>query len=513
MLPDFRVRQRDYLLEITRLITQELDLDKVMTRILRVSIEMLAGQAGLIAFKEERGWGVAAAQGIPPALLHYLEPLLAEEKVSEFNVSELNRMLKELAYTASMGLLNGVGLPLIAHTQVIGVIFIFRNYPDLFSANDKTLLRSFADQAAIAVFNARLYGQVSYEKQRLDALLDSAADGILILNADHTIERSNPAFERLFGLPRDQIAGKKHTEIIRWAREPQGTQLEDAESDGWPLTPNANLYVEGDLERPQPPPLPVGVTYAPLLSPDGTLRAVVVTVRDITHFRTAEEIKSTFISIVSHELRTPVALIKGYASTLRRDDARWDRGVINDSLAVIEEEADRLSKMIDDLLDASRLQAGGLSLNRSDVSLRTLAERQAERFLSQSEKHKIVVDFPEDFPVILADDVRIEQVIANLISNALKYAPEGEIRIEGSVRPEQVVVCISDQGPGIDPFDLPHIFDRFYRATNAVKQTKGAGLGLYLARAIVEAHGGRTWADPQPDSGARICFSLPRDAK
>jgi signal transduction histidine kinase len=484
-----------------------------MTRILRVSIEMLAGQAGLIAFKEERGWGVAAAQGIPPALLHYLEPLLAEEKVSEFNVSELNRMLKELAYTASMGLLNGVGLPLIAHTQVIGVIFIFRNYPDLFSANDKTLLRSFADQAAIAVFNARLYGQVSYEKQRLDALLDSAADGILILNADHTIERSNPAFERLYGLPRDQIAGKKHTEIIRWAREPQGTQLEDAESDGWPLTPNANLYVEGDLERPQPPPLPVGVTYAPLLSPDGTLRAVVVTVRDITHFRTAEEIKSTFISIVSHELRTPVALIKGYASTLRRDDARWDRGVINDSLAVIEEEADRLSKMIDDLLDASRLQAGGLNLNRSDVSLRTLAERQVERFLSQSEKHKIVVDFPEDFPVILADEVRIEQVIANLISNALKYASEGEIRVEGSVRLEQVVVCVSDQGPGIDPFDLPHIFDRFYRATKAVKQTKGAGLGLYLARAIVEAHGGRIWADPQPDAGARICFSLPRDVK
>lgn len=267
------------------------------------------------------------------------------------------------------------------------------------------------------------------------------------------------------------------------------------------------------MERPQPPPLPVGVTYAPLLSPDGTLRAVVVTVRDITHFRTAEEIKSTFISIVSHELRTPVALIKGYASTLRRDDARWDRGVINDSLAVIEEEADRLSKMIDDLLDASRLQAGGLNLNRSDISLRTLAERQAERFLSQSEKHKIVVDFPDDFPVILADEVRIEQVIANLISNALKYASEGEIRIEGSVRLEQVVVCISDQGPGIDPFDLPHIFDRFYRATKAVKQTKGAGLGLYLARAIVEAHGGRIWADPQPDAGARICFSLPRDVK
>ncbi|PJH74513.1 MAG: histidine kinase, partial [Anaerolineae bacterium CG_4_9_14_0_8_um_filter_58_9] len=189
MLPDFRVRQRDYLLEIARAITQELDLDKLLARILRISIEMLAGQAGIIALKESAGWRVAAAYGIPPAFLRYLEPLLAEEKVRELNVAELNRMLKELAYTASMGLLNGVGLPLVTHGQVIGVTFIFRGYPDLFSANDKLLLQSFADQAAIAVFNAQLYTQVSYEKQRLDALIDSAADGILILRADRLIER------------------------------------------------------------------------------------------------------------------------------------------------------------------------------------------------------------------------------------------------------------------------------------------------------------------------------------
>jgi signal transduction histidine kinase len=209
-----------------------------------------------------------------------------------------------------------------------------------------------------------------------------------------------------------------------------------------------------------------------------------------------------------------VALIKGYASTLRRDDARWDKSTISDSLAVIEEEADRLSKMVDDLLDASRLQAGGLSLNRADVSLPALTKRVADRFSTQSAKHTIVTNFPERFPVILADEPRIEQVIMNLVSNSLKYAPEGEIKITGTVHPEQVVVCVSDHGPGIEAKDLPHIFDRFYRSTKAVKNTKGAGLGLYLARAIVEAHGGRIWADAstasKPDSGARICFSLPR---
>ena len=510
MLPDFRVRQRDYLLEISRALTQELDLEKLLARILRIAIEMLAGQAGLIALKEQDGWRVASAHGIAPAFLSYLTPLLEEEKVRELDVSELNRMLKELTYTASMGLLNGTALPLGTHGQVIGVIFIFRNYPDLFTPNDRGLLGSFADQAAIAVYNARLYGQVTFEKQRLDALLDSAADGILILHADHSVERVNAAFEKLVNLSREDLVGKFHEEIIRWVHEPHGVTLEEAERGGWPLTPHATLYVEGDLERPEPPPLPVGVTYAPVLSEDGKLRNIVVSVRDITHFRTAEEIKSTFISIVSHELRTPVALIKGYASTLRRDDAKWDRAVVKDSLAVIEEEADRLSTMIDDLLDASRLQAGGLSLNRADVSLPTLAERLADRFRTQSKAHTITTTFPKNFPVLLADEKRLEQVLANLISNAIKYTQDGEINIQGQVKADQVVVCVSDEGPGIEARDLPHIFDRFYRSTEAVKQTKGAGLGLYLARAIIEAHGGRIWADPQPDAGARICFSLPR---
>ncbi len=510
LLPDFRVRQRDYLLEISRLLTQELDIEKLLARILRVSIEMLAGQAGLIALKQPEGWRVSAAHGIAPAFMSYLEPLLAEEVVSELDVIELNRMLKELTYTASMGLLNGTGLPLAAHGKVIGVIFIFRNYADLFTPNDRVLLQSFADQAAIAVFNAQLYGQVSYEKQRLDALLDSAADGILILDAHRIVERCNTAFEKLYGLTRDEIVGKNHNEIVKWKKEPQGITLEESVEGGWPLTPNATLYVEGDLKRPSPLPLPVGITYAPLLSNENKLRNVIVSVRDITHFRNADELKATFISIVSHELRTPVALIKGYASTLRRDDAKWDKHTISDSLAVIEEEADRLSKMIDDLLDASRLQAGGLSLNQSDVALPNLAARITTRFAEQSPKHRLTSNFPENFPVIIGDEARIEQVISNLVSNALKYAPEGEIKISGTVRPEQVIVCVSDEGTGIAAQDLPYIFDRFYRSTNAVKQTKGAGLGLYLARAIVEAHGGRMWADAAANTGARICFSLPR---
>jgi PAS domain S-box-containing protein len=517
LLPDFRVRQRDYLLEISRAITQELDLGSVLARILNISIEMLAGQAGLIALRERMvGWRVAVSQGIPPAFLRQLEPLLGRvpepEEPTLYELPEINRLLQNLTRAASLGLLAGVALPLIARNKVIGILFIFRNYLGVFSSNDKALLQSFADQAAIAVQNAQLYTQIRDEEQRVAALLDSLADGILILASDHTVEHCNPALTRMLGRTAEEILGAKHEDVIRWAKQKDGTSLEQAEMGGWPLTPNATLYVEGDLERPDKPSLPVGVTYAPLLSPDGLLLNVIASVRDITRFREAEELKSTFVSVISHELKTPVALIKGYVSTLRREDATWEREVIADSLAVIEEEADHLTELIENLLDASRLQAGVLAINSSDVDLALLARRIAERFRIQSNRHQIVVDFPADFPIILGDDDRLAQVFSNLISNAIKYSPDGgEIHISGQIHPQQVVVCVSDQGPGIAIGDIPYVFDRFYRATDASRTTKGAGLGLYLARAVVEAHGGRIWVDPKPGAGARICFSLPRE--
>jgi K+-sensing histidine kinase KdpD len=516
MLPDFRVRQRDYLLEISRALTQELDLDKLLGRILYISAEMLAGQAGLIALRAEKGgWKVSTSLGIPASLARYLEPLLAEipdnEDPRRFELPVVNRLLQNLVRTVGLGLLTGVGLPLITREKVIGVIFVFRNYPGIFSSNDRALLQSFANQAAIAVDNAQLYHQVSQDKQRMDALLDSAADGILILAPGHVITRCNPAFARMLEEPVKNIVGKSHEEVINLTCHEDMLTLEQAEAGGWPLTPNATLYVEGDLQRSSGISLPVGITYAPLVSEGGNLLNIIATVRDITRFRESEELKSTFISVISHELKTPVALIKGYVGTLRREDANWDREIVKDSLAVIEEEADRLTGLIENLLDASRLQAGGLSISLSDVALNVVADRIAKRFQTQTSIHKIVVDFPENFPIVTGDETRLEQVLSNLISNGIKYSPQGgEIRVSGQVRPAQVIVCVSDDGPGVAPEDIPHIFDRFYRSSNAKRTTKGAGLGLYLARAVIEAHGGRIWVDPRPGNGARICFSIPR---
>ncbi len=386
MLPDLRVRQRDYLLELARLITEELNLDAVLARIVRVAAEMLAGHAGLIALREDQGgWRIASDYGIHRAFLQHLNPLLADipdhGDPARFELPEVNRRLQRITQAASMGLLTGVGLPMIARAEVVGVVFVFRSYPSVFSTEDRALLQSFADQAAIAVSNAKLYTQVTQQKQYLDTVLESSADGIFLLDPAHQFIRFNRACSRITGYAPEEVIGRQHGQIIRWMRREPGLSLEEAEAGGWPLSNQASLYVEGELLTRSGIPISVGITYAPTFSPDGKLLSLVANLRDITKFREAEEVKSTFISIVSHELRTPVALIKGYVGTLRREDAQWDPAVVRDSLAVIEEEADRLADLIDDLLDASRLQAGALTLNRTEVALDRLAKRLGAKLL------------------------------------------------------------------------------------------------------------------------------------
>jgi PAS domain S-box-containing protein len=518
MLPDLRVRQRDYLLEISRALTEELELQKVLALIVRVSTELLAGQAGVIALRDKNeGWKITTSYGINPSFLKHLHRLLSDiphhSDPTRHELPEVSRRLQRLTETATMGLLSGVGLPLIARQEVLGVIFVFRSYRGLFSKDDRALLQSFASQAAIAVHNASLYTQRTEQKQFLDAIVDSSADGIFTLNPSFEFQLFNRSCSKLTGYSPEEVLGRKHSEIIHWHDRESGLTFEEAEAGGWPLSAQAILYNEGDLAKKDNGKVSVGITYAPIISSEGKLISIVANVRDISKFREAEELKSTFISIISHELRTPVALIKGYVGTLRRDDADWDPIVVRDSLAVIEDEADRLTKLIDDLLDASRLQAGALVLNLSEVEIDQIAEQAAKRFQTQTDKHTFDVDFPSDFPCVVADEERLTQVINNLLSNAVKYSPVGgKIQIRGQVRKDAILICVIDEGQGISQEDIPHVFDRFYRSSEAAQKTKGAGLGLYLAKAVVEAHGGNIWIDNQLKKGTSICFSLPKQS-
>ncbi|MGA9532009.1 MAG: ATP-binding protein [Anaerolineales bacterium] len=514
MLPDFRIRQRDYLLETTRALTEELDLKKVLARIVHIAAELLAGRASLIALRQDGRWTIASSYGIRPDFLKRVQRLLedipSQPDSTRFELPEVTSRLQRITETASMGLLSSVGLPLVARSEVIGVIFIFRAYHGSFSSQDREVLQAFASQAAIAVHNARLYTEIAEQKQHLDAVVDSAADGIFILDDKFRFSRFNRACSTMTGYQEQAVLGEKHDRVIQFAKLEAGSPLEEEHERGWPNREPTTLYVEGDLEKRDGGTISVGVTYAPVFSEDQNLLSVVGNVRDVTRFREAEELKDTFISIVSHELRTPVALIKGYVGTLRREDAEWDPDVIRDSLEVIEEESDHLARMIDDLLDASRLQADALVLNLGEVALDDITGRIVERFSTQSDGHSFEVEFPETFPPIRADEARLTQVISNLLSNAIKFSRDGgNIAIQGRVDNQDVILCVQDQGPGIAAHEAAHVFDRFYRSRSTANKAPGTGLGLYLSRAVVEAHGGRIWVDESVTKGARICFCLP----
>ena len=298
--------------------------------------------------------------------------------------------------------------------------------------------------------------------------------------------------------------------MVRWAKPPKGIELDEVVKSQRQWGATKDLFLEGDMLRYSPlDPIPVEITYAPLFSDEGELLNIIASVRDITRFREAEELKTNFISVMSHELKTPISLIKGYASTLLRDDVEWDQAMVKEGLQVIEEEADHLTAMVEDLLDATKLQSGGITLHKTEVDLAALINDLSKKFALQSDKHQILTDLSDDFPIIVADETRISQLISNLLTNAIKYSEGGTIKIEGKKIDENIQVCITDQGKGFDPIDVPHVFDRFYRSNAVVKTTKGTGLGLYLCQSIVKAHGGRIWVDETYHQGARICFTLP----
>ena len=259
--------------------------------------------------------------------------------------------------------------------------------------------------------------------------------------------------------------------------------------------------------------LSIGITYAPMLTEDGRLESIIANVRDISNFRKAQEMQSVFISTVHHELRTPIAIIKGYASTLGRDDVEWDSDVIRENMAIIEDEADRLTNLVEDLLTASKIQAAReLRLNIADADLRAIAARSVERLEGQT-RHPIVLSFPQDFPVIPGDEIRLRQVIENLLTNAIKYSPENKtITVGGRFTEKSVTVFIRDEGAGIPKDQIDKVYERFYRIDdNLTSRTHGAGLGLYLVKVIVEAHGGEISVKSQVGSGSTFFFTLPRD--
>jgi PAS domain S-box-containing protein len=520
MLPDYRVRQRDFLLEISRAMTAQLELSEVLRLVLNASVVMLGGQVGLIALRDSNGtYRVRATMGMDSDLIPVLNQQLRELFKSigrDPDPDLLNDKLREIVVALDRRLRQFINLPLVIAGQPLGMLIVFRSYRGTATANDLQILESFADQAAIAVHNAQLYEKIDQDRLRLAAILENSADGIMILDDNLHITSFNRALERMTGCSPKDAVGRHQDEVIVWKRLDNG-DLKAALHDGWPFRISSDeigemLYVEGDLLRADGLALSVGITYAPLLGSDGQLAGIIANVRDITHFRKAQEMQNVFISTVSHELKTPVALIKGYAGTLRREDAVWDPEVIRNGLAVIEDEADRLTMLIEDLLAASKLQAQRMELDLGDVRLDQLAAQCVERFRTQTDSHEFTLNFPPDFPVVRGDEVRLRQVLDNLVSNAIKYSPNGgTIDVGGEADHDTVTVFVRDEGIGLSDREQERIFQRFYRVDDTLhRTTQGTGLGLYLAKTIITAHNGTLRVKSKPGRGSTFYFTIPQ---
>lgn len=552
LMATYQLRQREYLLHITRAMTSRLDLPSLLRIILRSAAEMSDCRAGLVVLEKDGGSGLGSsdfdvpsvevsrfeiriAYGLKPEMLPAFEPLLdgipfvrTTQEYDEDDVDDIQRMsqidlqkrVRQVEERLGAPLGQVVGLPLLFEDELLGIIYLFRS-EHAFTPLDSQFLRGFTDQAAIAVRNARLYQQLETERSRLATLVENSANGIMILDADRHILVINQALSAMLDVSPEQVVGQPCNTVLVLDNVEGDNLCEAIEWQG--LLGQEGIRCEGDLNRPGGGYVTVAVTYTPLFADNDRLVNIIVNVDDITRFREEEEMKSTFTSIISHELKTPVALIKGYAQTLARPDAEWDAETARESLVIIEEEADRLESLINNLLDVSRIQAGGLSLENADVNLQALATKVARDYRTQTTIHQIELDFPDTLPSVWGDEERLRQVLTNLVSNAIKYSPDGGIiRIGGwtdtapgtdvpGVEPgRRVVLYVADQGIGIPRAELPHIFDRFYRVDSSLRRsTAGAGLGLFLCKAIIEAHGGQIWARAEPSKGTTFFIALP----
>jgi len=225
-----------------------------------------------------------------------------------------------------------------------------------------------------------------------------------------------------------------------------------------------------------------------------------------------EEMQNTFVSIVSHELQTPVAIIKSYAATLAREDAVWSPETIQRVSRNIEEECDRLHRLITDLLDLSRIQAGRVAMRVGSVDLPQITSEIIDQLAPRSPRHSLRSSFPSNFPIIRGDADQLRRALFNLVQNATKYSPNGgEVLVAGEVAAGYVIVRVIDRGIGIVAGDEERIFERFHRSdTRLSRSTAGVGLGLYITRNIIEGHGGRIWAEsPGPGRGSVFTVLLP----
>lgn len=335
------------------------------------------------------------------------------------------------------------------------------------------------------------------EQGMLEAVLQQMTDGVIIANRQSKITLINPAAEDLFQIKAKQVLGTPVAELLRYHQWidlwHQATRADQVQSKSLEV-PNQDKFIQG--------------VFIPLKE---TLPGhFLLLFQDLSRIHRLETTRRDFISNISHELRTPLASLKALTETLQ-DGALQDPPAAGRFLTRIEIEVDALTQMVNELLDLSRIESGQVSLELEPVEPHRLLEDVRDRMKAQAERQSIAIHTSgqENLPRIQVDIRRIEQVLVNLLHNAIKFSPEGaDIQLTAAREGEQLILSVSDQGPGIPRDQVGRIFERFFKLDRA-RSSGGTGLGLSIARHLVQAHGGEIWVESAVGEGSKFSFSIP----
>lgn len=349
----------------------------------------------------------------------------------------------------------------------------------------------------------RTIQEISAERNKVEAIIAGMTDAVVATDRAGRVILLNRAAEELLRLERGRIEGRPAHEIVEAGR--LVAMLEDATE-------------RGRLTAEELPPGSVGdrvveAHCAPITGDGGAVVGAVAVLRDVTELRQTERLRRELTANVSHELRTPLTSIVGFAETLL-DGAMQDEATCRRFLTIIDSEAKRLVKLVDDLMDLSRLESKRVALDLQPVDVGRLVHHVLDKMKPLADTSQLALSRSVPAGLIVpADSDRLEQVLTNLVDNALKYTPPGgRIEVRAVAANGEVAVEVADTGRGIPPEDLPHVFDRFYRVDRSrTRGSGGTGLGLAIAKHIVEAHGGRISVRSRRDEGTTFEFTLPRN--